>query len=203
MTYPGVILVVNTGRVRPVLRGGGLAERKTIISWAIPNIWDERFGPRGIGNFMIKIGRRSAPLPQAITPTDDGPGHNRSHANWIIPSIVSVLIAVTAAAWGGSGMASMLSGHGWDPAPIAPSTVRGLLADGTSAYWPGTDPRLIMVLTAILAILALIPIAVTTLLIFSRRRPVRSSPHRARLTAQPGTWPGPFNSPDTSAHSDN
>ena len=65
------------------------AERDLVTSWSTPPCWDDRQGPPGMGNFLIKIGRGPASrctwtspapssTPASTTPTSAGDHHTGS-----------------------------------------------------------------------------------------------------------------------------
>ena len=59
------------------------AERDMITSWSTPPSWDDRTGPPGMGNFLIKIGRRpGVPVHVDLTLSEIQAGVNDTNKRW-------------------------------------------------------------------------------------------------------------------------
>ncbi len=59
------------------------AERDLITSWSTPPSWDERHGPPGMGNFLLKIGRRpGVPMHLDLTRAEVAAGVHNTNKRW-------------------------------------------------------------------------------------------------------------------------
>ena len=99
-------------------------------------------------------------MARAITPTGGG---STDTAAWLIPAVAAVAAVIGGALWTAGGLASVLAGRGWHSPPFTLTTGIAVLTHGTRRFWPGTDPRLLGGLAAVLAALVLLPAAVLLL----------------------------------------
>jgi len=99
-------------------------------------------------------------MARAVTPAGGGGG---DAAAWIIPGAAAAGLAVGGALWVAGGLASLIAGAGWHSAAFGLSLLIGVVTDGTTPYWPGTDPRLVAGLTAALAAVVLLPLGLLVL----------------------------------------
>jgi len=59
------------------------AERDLITSWSTPPSWDDRTGPPGMGNFLLKIGRRpGVPMHLDLTQAELTAGVHDTNKRW-------------------------------------------------------------------------------------------------------------------------
>jgi hypothetical protein len=59
------------------------SERDLVTSWSTPQSWDDRAGPPGQGNFLLKIGRRpGVPLHVDLTRAEIGAGIHDTNQRW-------------------------------------------------------------------------------------------------------------------------
>ena len=59
------------------------AERDLITSWSTPPSWDDRQGPPGMGNFLLKIGRRpGVPMHLDLTRAELDAGVHDTNKRW-------------------------------------------------------------------------------------------------------------------------
>ncbi|MDP9461428.1 MAG: ATP/GTP-binding protein [Actinomycetota bacterium] len=59
------------------------AERDLITSWSTPPSWDDRSGPPGMGNFLLKIGRRpGVPMHLDLTAAELAAGVHDTNKRW-------------------------------------------------------------------------------------------------------------------------
>ncbi len=59
------------------------AERDLITSWSTPPSWDDRQGPPGMGNFLLKIGRRpGVPMHLDLTQAELNAGVHNTNKRW-------------------------------------------------------------------------------------------------------------------------
>ncbi len=129
-------------------------------------------------------------MARAITPTSGG-GSGDTVA-WLIPAVAAVAVVIGGALWTAGGLASVLAGRGWHSPPFTLTTLIGVARNGTTAFWPGTDPHLVLAGAAALTALVLLPIAVLALGWVMRRprpdEPLRSLASRRdvrHLTGRP------------------
>ena len=120
-------------------------------------------------------------MARAITPTSGG-GSGDAIA-WLIPAVAAVAAVIGGALWTAGGLASVLAGWGWRSAPFTLTTLIGVVRNGTTAFWPGTDPHLVLGGAAALTALVLLPAAVLTLRRYLRA-PAADDPRRS--LARPG-----------------
>ena len=120
-------------------------------------------------------------MARAITPTSGG-GSGDATA-WLIPAVAAVAAVIGGALWTAGGLASVLAGRGWRSAPFTLTTLIGVVRNGTTAFWPGTDPHLVLGGAAALTALVLLPAAVLTLRRYLRA-PAADDPRRS--LARPG-----------------
>jgi hypothetical protein len=60
------------------------AERDLITSWSTPPSWDDRIGPPGMGNFLIKVGRRpGVPVHLDLTNAELNAGVHDTNKRWL------------------------------------------------------------------------------------------------------------------------
>jgi len=58
-------------------------ERELITSWSTPPSWDDRLGPPGMGNFLLKIGRRpGVPMHLDLTQAELAAGVHNTNKRW-------------------------------------------------------------------------------------------------------------------------
>ncbi len=100
--------------------------------------------------------RAAGPSPAGLSSGADG-------LAWLIPGVAAVGLVLGAALWVGGGLACVLSGAGWQSAPFGLGLLIGLATNGTGAYWPAADPRLVACLTLALSAVVLLPLAVLVL----------------------------------------
>lgn len=97
---------------------------------------------------------------------------------WLIPTGAAAAFVVCSALWVAGGLASAVAGHGFVAAPFALKTFIGVLSEGTSASWPGADPRLVAAFTVGLVVAVLGPPAVLVAR-WWLRRPAGDDPRRS------------------------
>jgi len=114
-------------------------------------------------------------MARAITPTSGG---NSDAVAWLIPAVAAVAAVIGGALWTAGGLASVLAGRGWRSAPFTLTTLIGVVRNGTTAFWPGTDPHLVLGGAAALTCLVLLPAAVLTLRRYLRA-PAADDPRRS------------------------
>jgi len=114
-------------------------------------------------------------------PTGAVAGAGGSGAAWVVPAVGAALAVSSAAVWVAGGVASLLAGHGWHSAPFGLFFAVQALRGGTGEYWPGTSPRLVWGLAAVLAALVLAPAGILSLR-WSLRRPRADEPLRSLAT---------------------
>lgn len=120
-------------------------------------------------------------MARAITPTSGG-GSGDAIA-WLIPAVAAVAAVIGGALWTAGGLASVLAGRGWHSPPFTLITLIGVARNGTTAFWPGADPHLVLAGAAALTALVLLPAALLTLRRYLRA-PAADDPRRS--LARPG-----------------
>jgi len=91
-------------------------ERELITSWSTPPSWDDRLGPPGMGNFLLKIGRRpGVPMHLDLTQAELTAGVHNTNKRWTTTPTGSLLGSATPT----SALAPVLPAQPAQPAPPA------------------------------------------------------------------------------------
>lgn len=104
-------------------------ERDLITSWSTPPSWDDRQGPPGMGNFLLKIGRRpGVPMHLDLTHAELSAGVHNTNKRWHTGPGAA---APTGAAPDGAGTAPAGGGGAGQLDPDRPGSSRPAGVDGS------------------------------------------------------------------------